>query len=85
MPILELTESVEKLAKSLTKPNAVPSTAEEDAPHIAVASLKGMEFLLTWNFSHIDNTFKKSSIVRASEGDGFEPPEICSPEELLGN
>jgi hypothetical protein len=85
MPVLELTARVEKLAKSLIEANAIPSTAEEDALHIAVASLNGMEFLLTWNFSHINNAFKKSRILRAIEEEGFQPPEICSPEELLGD
>jgi hypothetical protein len=52
---------------------------------IAVASLNGMEFLLTWNFSHINNAFKKSRIIKAIEDHGLVPPEICSPEELVGD
>ena len=45
----------------------------------------GMDFLLTWNFSHINNAFKKSKIIRTIEKQGFVPPEICSPEEFLGD
>jgi hypothetical protein len=84
-PILELTRQVQELVKSLMAEDAIPANAEEDALHIAVASLNGMEFLLTWNFSHINNAFKKSKIIRVIEDQGFIPPEICSPEEFLGD
>ena len=84
VPILEITQQVQKVAQSLIDENAIPSESEEDALHIAVASVNGIEFLLTWNFSHINNAFKKSKIIQAIEKQGFIPPEICSPEEFLG-
>lgn len=84
IPVLELTDQARELANSLITSGAIPATSEEDALHIAVASLNGMEFLLTWNFSHINNALKKSRIVKAIEDHGFVPPEICSPEELVG-
>ena len=85
IPILELTTRVQDVAKSLIAENAIPTDAEEDALHIAVASPNGMGFLLTWNFRHINNAFKKRNIARAIEEQGLVPPEICSPEELLGD
>lgn len=84
IPILEITPKVQEVAKSLINENAVSADFEEDALHIAVASVNGMDFLLTWNFSHINNAFKKSKIIRAIEKQGFIPPEICSPDEFLG-
>ena len=85
IPVLELTDQAQELANSLITADAIPATAEEDALHIAVASLNGMEFLLTSNFGHINNAFKKSKILRAIENQGLVPPEICSPEELVGD
>jgi predicted nucleic acid-binding protein len=85
IPVLELTDQARELAKSLITSGAIPATSEEDALHIAVASLNGIEFLLTWNFSHINNAFKKSGIIRVIEDHGLVPPEICSPEELIGD
>ena len=84
IPILEITQKVQEVAQSLINENAVSSEFEEDALHIAVASINGMDFLLTWNFSHINNAFKKSKIIGAIENQGFIPPEICSPDEFLG-
>ncbi len=84
IPVLEITQKVQEVAQSLINENAVSPEFEEDALHIAVASINGMDFLLTWNFSHINNAFKKSKIIRAIEKQGFIPPEICSPDEFLG-
>ena len=85
IPILEIEQTAQELAESLMNRNAIPSEYEEDALHIAVASANGMEFLLTWNFSHINNPFKKATIIGAVEEHGLAPPEICSPEGLLGD
>lgn len=84
IPALEITQKAQEVAQSLINENAVSPEFEEDALHIAVASINGMDFLLTWNFSHINNAFKKSKIIRAIEKQGFIPPEICSPDEFLG-
>lgn len=84
-PVLEITDQAQEVANSLITSGAIPETAEEDALHISVASLNGMEFLLTWNFSHINNAFKKFKIIKAVEDQGFAPPEICSPEEFIGD
>jgi len=83
--VLEITPQVQEVAAFLIAQNAIPAEADEDALHIAVASLNGMEFLLTWNFSHINNAFKKSNIIRSIENQGFISPEICSPEEFIGD
>ena len=84
IPVLEITQKVQDIAQSLINENVVSPEFEEDALHIAVAGVNGMDFLLTWNFSHINNAFKKSKIISALEKQGLIPPEICSPDELLG-
>lgn len=44
----------------------------------------GMDFLLTWNFNHINNAIIKKGIARVAKKYGLECPIICSPEELIG-
>ena len=85
IPILELKPQAQELARTLIDVNAIPAKSEEDALHVSLASINGMEFLLTWNFSHINNAFKKSNIVKAIQDQGFIPPEICLPDEFLGD
>lgn len=85
IPVLELTLQARELARALIVKNAIPPNAEEDALHIALASLNGMEFLLTWNFSHINNAFQMASIINTIELHGLIAPTICSPDEIIGN
>jgi len=63
--------------------NAVPGEYPEDAMHIAIAAVNGIDILLTWNFAHINNPFKKMLIRQAVENAGYQCPEICSPDELM--
>lgn len=84
LPILEINEAAESLAKHLIDGGLIPETSAEDALHIALATVHGMEFLLTWNFRHINNAEAKARIGSAIEALGYECPIICSPEELGG-
>jgi predicted nucleic acid-binding protein len=85
IPVLEISPDAQALARVLIADNAIPSGYEEDALHIAIASTSGIDVLLTWNFSHINNAFTKTKIIKSVEHHGYEPPIICSPEELLGD
>ncbi|NNJ85096.1 MAG: hypothetical protein HKP13_09215 [Gammaproteobacteria bacterium] len=50
--------------------------------HIGIAAANGIDFLLTWNFRHINNASTKAAIRHVIEGLGYQCPELCSPEEL---
>ena len=63
---------------------AIPFSRAEDALHISLAAVHRMDFLLTWNFRHINNAEMKARIRTAIETVGYECPVICSPEELGG-
>lgn len=81
--VLEIMPQAYKLAEVLISNGAIPVNSEEDALHIAIASTTGMDFLLTWNFSHINNAFKKTRIINIIESLELIAPVICSPEELI--
>ncbi|MGD0101572.1 MAG: hypothetical protein ABSC60_14585 [Acidobacteriota bacterium] len=49
-----------------------------------MAAVNGMDVLLTWNFTHMNNPFTRIMVPRTVEDEGYACPEICSPEELLG-
>lgn len=85
LPILEMNEATQQLAKRLIDEGAVPPSSPEDALHISLATVHGMDFLLTWNFRHINNAEMKARIRTVIEAAGYESPAICSPEELGGD
>ena len=80
--LLAITDTAGELAAKLLDSGAVPGNAPEDALHIAVAAVHGIEYLLTWNCKHIANATMRQGIERACREAGYEPPVICTPEEL---
>lgn len=49
IPELDVTEKVRQLGRVLVAEGPIPEGAEIDAYHIAVATVNGMDYLLTWN------------------------------------
>ena len=83
--LLPVTEEVIALASALVSTGLVPAKAVSDAMHIAVASVHGIDYLVTWNFKHIANPFSRDRLRIAVADAGFELPVMCSPDELLQN
>jgi len=83
IPELEVLIETAELAKALISKGSLPSKAEIDAFHVAVATTHGVNFLLTWNCKHIANAIMRPKIEKVCRDRGFEPPIICTPTELL--
>jgi hypothetical protein len=84
LPVLEPSDEAESLARALLEHGAIPRSEPEDALHIALAAVQGIEFLLTWNCAHIANAEIRFKLVETCALEGFELPYICTPEELMG-
>jgi hypothetical protein len=84
IPSLAISDEATRIAILLLTKGAVPQGSEEDALHIGISAAQGVDFLLTWNFKHINNAETKAAIVRLVESCGFTCPQLCSPEELGG-
>lgn len=74
----------DELAAALLKAKAIPESEPRDAMHISLAATNGVKYLLTWNFKHIANARLRSKIEDTCRANGFEPPIICTPDELMG-
>jgi predicted nucleic acid-binding protein len=81
--LLDATAAVEDLAAALVARKALPASQPRDAFHIAIAAVNGVRYLVTWNFKHIANPTLQSKIASVCRDHGFEPPVICTPEQLL--
>jgi hypothetical protein len=81
--LLAATDEVDDLADALISEKAVPASEPRDAFHIAVAAVNGIDYSLTWNCKHIANASLRSRIEKVCRDTGFEPPIICTPEELV--
>ncbi len=81
---LEIDNECQKLAKILIDKNVVPKEFPEDALHIAIAAVHKIEVIATWNFKHINNPVTRIKIRKVIEEQGYISPEMCSPEEFIG-
>jgi len=79
---LQATEEVRVLGQELIRRHALPANAEIDAYHVAIATVNGIEYLLTWNCTHIANAHTRPKIETTCRALGYEPPIICTPQEL---
>ncbi len=83
IPLLEQGVDVKELAEALLRGVPLPAKAAADAVHIATAAVHGIQYLLTWNCTHIANVALRPQIEAVCRAAGFDPPLICTPEELL--
>ncbi|MBU0500858.1 MAG: type II toxin-antitoxin system VapC family toxin [Gammaproteobacteria bacterium] len=82
--ILSLNDAAVDLAQALIEGGGVPRKALDDALHISIAAVHGVDYLLTWNCRHIDNAEMKPRIRSICQAHGNQCPEIATPIELMG-
>lgn len=84
LPLLETTREAVELARRLLQAVGLPPQAGADALHIASAACHGVDYLLTWNAAHIANAEYRPRVERTCRAHGYEPPVLCTPDELMG-
>ena len=83
--LLVISEPVIKIAEELLREGIVPQKAADDAFHIACAGVHRVDFLLTWNCTHIANPHNRNRIERCFTRYQIKMPVICTPEEFIGD
>ena len=83
LPRLSTPREVELLAPVLLRAAGLSSNAATDALHMALAAVHGMQYLLTWNCKHIANAVIRRAVERQCIAAGYDPPVICTPQELM--
>ncbi|MBD2297259.1 MULTISPECIES: PIN domain-containing protein [unclassified Nostoc] len=84
LPFLDLTEETRELAQEFLQQSNLPPKASNDALHIALATVYGLDYLLTWNCKHMANAQIQKKLSQISSELGYELPIICTPYELMG-
>ena len=81
--LAQVTREALDLAAALVAGAGVPKKANEDALHIATAAANGLDYLLTWNCTHIANAVTIPRVNEICRSRGFEPPLIYTPQEFM--
>jgi hypothetical protein len=84
LSLLGITDAAITLAAALVSGQALTTQAAQDALHLGTACAHGMEYLLTWNCTHLANARLRSRIEQICRDAGDVPPIICTSEELEG-
>jgi len=82
-PMLDIDDEARSLAERIVAGKGIPADYPEDALHVAVAAVNGIDVVITWNFAHLNNPFTRTMVRQIVEEEGYVCPEICSPDELL--
>jgi predicted nucleic acid-binding protein len=85
-PLMVLEESQEsvELAQSYIEASAIPADYEDDARHIAIATLNDITVIVSWNFRHMVNIERKRRINSVNLREGFPLIDMVSPWEVCG-
>lgn len=82
-PLLKINPDIEKQAEKYYRSLRIPEKARADAYHLAIASHYKVDFLVTWNCSHLANGFVIKQLKNINSELGIRSPVICTPEELM--
>ena len=82
--LVDLTDEAEAITKEILGSGLLPSDADRDAAHIALATVHKMDILLSWNCRHIANAAIQSRLRRLATGAGLTLPLLCTLDELTG-
>ena len=85
IPILAETDDVIRLATEYVQALGLPVRAAADAVHIAYAVGYGIDYLATWNCTHIANAQMIRKLQDVNQSLNRQTPVIVTPESLMEN
>lgn len=81
--VLEMMPEVATLADTYFAALEIPDKARNDSYHLALAVYHGMDYLVSWNCTHITAGRVRAIVETINDKKGLDTPIICTPEELM--
>jgi hypothetical protein len=81
--ILPITNESDSLADVYVAENIVPARFRLDGAHIAIAAIHGLDYVLSYNFQHINRAKTKLLTDRINNKKGYVSVLICTAKEVL--
>lgn len=79
---LDVLPGTDKLEADLIRLFQLPPRAAADAGHLAMAILHRMDYLLTWNCTHLANASLQKDMMEYCHYHTLHVPIVCTPETL---
>ena len=82
--ILETTHESEDLADAYLDAHVIPAKKRDDARHVAIATVAGLEIVVSWNHRHLANERKRDLFYAVNRLGGYEQQLfIHTPFEVM--
>lgn len=82
LTVLEESPESLALARAYVSAGAIPADYEDDARHIAVATINDIRVIVSWNFRHMVNIERKRKINSVNVREGLPLLDLVSPWEV---
>lgn len=80
---LDATEESDLLAEEYIQRGIVPREARDDAAHVAIATVHGLDAVVSWNLRHIVRLETRRGINGCNRMLGYREIDLCTPEEVI--
>jgi hypothetical protein len=82
-PELSIPADLHLLEQDIIQLFQLPPKAYTDASHLALAIVHRMDYLLTWNCTHLANAILQKELVEYCGYHQLHVPIVCTPETLI--
>ena len=82
LPYLPLTREARRYARAYVEEGLIPAGEEGDALQLALATVHGVDYLMTWNYAHLANAQVQARLLEMNQRLGAETPWLVSPESI---
>ena len=83
IPILKIPDGFSALENDLINLFQLPARASTDASHLGLAISHKMDYLLTWNCTHLANAILQKELIDYCGYYNLHMPVVCTPENLI--
>jgi len=83
IPTLDIPDKFASLEGDLINLFQLPDRAATDASHLALVILHEIDYLLTWNCTHLANAILQKELIDYCGYYNLHVPVVCTPETLI--
>jgi hypothetical protein len=80
---LDISDESDHLANIYVSEKIIPARFRLDGAHISIASIHGLDYVLSYNFQHINRVKTKLLTDRVNNEKGYGSVVICTAKEVL--
>jgi predicted nucleic acid-binding protein len=81
--VLNRSAEAEELAQKYLRAKVVPLAFDDDARHVAICAIAGIQFLVSWNFKHLANLRREAGFNAVNSLQGYPSLRIVAPTFLI--